>query len=71
MKILATKTTADKLEPGDLFSGRDQKYWDGVVNESSLFFNDLVVAHAIFFRSIIDCPDEQKNTVVYKIKIIK
>lgn len=71
MKIKATAMKARDLEPGDLFSVRDQKYWDGVTKPRSIVFNELVVAHMIFMRSVNDCPEDQEDTDIFKLTIIK
>lgn len=69
MKIIAKKMSASELKQGDLFSIKDQYYWDIVTDRLSPGFNDLAVAHQIFLRSVNECPKEQKKTVVYRITI--
>ena len=70
MKIIAKKVKARHLMPGDLFSVHNQSTWDDFMireNEEGL----KSVGQMVYIRTDAKCPDEEKDDILYRIRICR
>jgi len=58
------KIKAKDLQPGDLFSTAHPLYWEHIDNRPS-------VGEKVYIRTNTLAPEDQKEDIVYKIRIIK
>ncbi len=61
MKIIAHNVTGKDLVEGDLFSVKDQFYWD--------HYDPRSVGQQVYIRTSAPCPPDELDVVVYRIEI--
>jgi hypothetical protein len=68
MKIIAKKVKARHLMPGDLFSVYNQETWnDFMTRENKEGLKS--VGQLVYIRTDAKCPDEEKDDILYRIRI--
>lgn len=70
MKIIANKVKCKHLMPGDLFMIIDQNAIDMVLSHKDDAGNSTIGIQA-FIRTDAQCPDDEKNDEVYRIRITR
>lgn len=64
MKVIATKVKTQDLEPGDLFSTADQRYWT-----SAIKYKVGSVGETVYIRTNVPCPEDQMDQDIHRITI--
>lgn len=60
MRIPAHKVSGKDLREGDLFSVRDQFYWD--------HYDPSSIGQQVYIRTPAPCPPDQLDVVVYRLE---
>ena len=63
MRVVAKKTTAKDLRPGDLFSTGGPDYWAEVASRPG------VIGERVYVRTDQPCPAGEENEVVYRLVV--
>lgn len=68
MKIKANKIKAKHLMPGDLFSTYSQEQWNELLAHKNAY-GFVAVGQKVYIRTQERCPDDQKDEIIYRIRI--